>query len=64
MDKGPWKLYYDRAGELSGLESEDFKYDVALRITGDFAGPKQFKEYCEWLAGKLNAVQPEGKRDA
>lgn len=58
MDNGPWTLCYDRAGELSGVESDDFEHDVALRVTGDFEGPEQLKAYCEWLANKLNAVQP------
>lgn len=55
MDRGPWQLMYRSDGELSGVESNDFKHDVGLKVTGDFDGPEQFKAYCEWLAAKLNA---------
>lgn len=58
MDKGPWKPFYRGAGELAGLLSDDFEHDVVLYVNGDFSGPEQFKSYCEWLAGKLNATQP------
>jgi len=59
MDRGPWKINYDRADVASGVESGDFEHDVVLRVTGDFAGPDQLKQYCEWLARKLNAVEQE-----
>lgn len=58
MDKGPWHLFYRNKGELEGIISDDFEHDVVIHVSGDFTGPEQFKAYCEWLMGKLNAVQP------
>lgn len=50
MDKGPWFTFeYD--GKF-GVESEDFRHDVQLHVTGDFT--EEDKElYCKWLVDKL-----------
>ena len=55
MDKGPWQVAYE------GLDftrfcvaSDDFKHDVTLTVTGDFADNDELRRYCEWLRDTLN----------
>jgi len=61
VDKGHWSLFQRNEGELAGVSSSDFTHDVVLYVNGDFATAEQYRQYCEWLAAKLNAVQPEGE---
>ena len=54
MDKGRWEWgYHD--GVLS-VQSEDFKRDVQIVVTGDFDGEKDAKAYMEWLTETLNSA--------
>ncbi len=55
MDDGPWRV----AKELPRgpvLYSDDFTFDVALRISGDFANAAVRQQYADWLAGTLNSA--------
>lgn len=55
MDKGPWTAQIwknSRTGSVYVVQSEDFKYDVALEISGDFEPTDRLK-YAEWLAALL-----------
>jgi hypothetical protein len=56
MDKGPWTLLYGALPDerLVGVISEDFKHDVALKVSGDFEDEAQMEAYCHWLLTVLN----------
>jgi hypothetical protein len=56
-DKGPWIAQPGLDGRYN-VGSEDFEYDVWLNISGDFGTPEIRKQYCEWLAAKLNGSPP------
>lgn len=43
------------------IDDDDFKYDAALKITGDFGSDEQRRRYAQWLCDKLNA--PDEPRD-
>jgi hypothetical protein len=53
-DKGPWSVQKGSDGRY-GVASDDFRHDVWLHVNGDFGDDDQRKQYCEWLAAKLNA---------
>jgi hypothetical protein len=53
-DHGPWTVQRDSEGHC-GVGSDDFKHDVFLKVCGDFRDDESRKQYCEWLAAKLNA---------
>lgn len=50
-DKGPW----DVSADGRAISSDDFTYDVILRVSGDFYDDAQRKRYSDNLAAKLNA---------
>lgn len=64
MDRGPWVVQLWPGSDLGGkhervvLQSEDFRHDVALIITGDFEDLDQKKQYALDLATALNSVSP------
>ena len=49
-DKGPWTTNLD--GKC--IHSDDFTYDVILRIGGDFESDEQRRAYAQGLADLLN----------
>ena len=53
MDKGPWSVQVWEAGRVLVLQSDDFKHDVALEISGDFEDWEKRREYATWLANLL-----------
>jgi hypothetical protein len=53
MDKGPWSVASTQ-GSFARIESDDFRRDVTLIVSGDFADDAERLAYCEWLAGVLN----------
>jgi hypothetical protein len=58
-DTGPWHVeVWSARGENQldrvVLQSDDFRHDVALIITGDFWDIEQKKGYAQLLADKLN----------
>jgi uncharacterized protein YciI len=57
-DAGPW-IASDDGRTIS---SDDFTFDVLLRVTGDFADDGQRKRYSDNLAAKLN--EPNAAIDA
>lgn len=66
IDKGPWVVnVWDKDEGQRGalprvdLQSDDFKHDVALVITGDFCSLEQKKRYAYALADRMNRMPPE-----
>lgn len=65
VDKGPWQLDTRiKDGYLQAvLQSHDFKHDVALLITGDFADDNDRLRYgkgmCQWLNRAVGASTPQ-----
>jgi len=55
MDKGDWFVFKSSDESVIGLQSNDFKHDVVLKVTGDFSDSEQKEKYCELLADKLNS---------
>jgi len=51
LDAGPWAVFENGAGVIS----DDFKHDVILKISGDFADNSDRAAYAEALAAKLNS---------
>lgn len=62
MDKGPWKVetWTRTAGKFVIVQSDDFKHDVSLEISGDFGDKDELLAYAEWLAGVLNRASSNG----
>lgn len=56
MDKGPWRVCKPVPGQKWAVLSDDFKHDVMIYLTGDFADDDQRRRYCEWLVGVLNVA--------
>lgn len=55
MDKGPWVvLKLSIWHESYCVASDDYKHDVTLEVTGDFADNDERRRYCEWLRDTLN----------
>jgi hypothetical protein len=52
MDRGPWTHLHDRTGSV--IASDDFRHDVVLQVSGDFADEAERLAYCDWLAKTLN----------
>lgn len=59
MDKGPWTVdvWPDRDGGRPSivLQSDDFTFDAALEISGDFASHEQKLKYAHFIADQLNS---------
>ena len=55
MDKGYWSV--DGGGQ--SISSSDFKFDVQLKISGDFGEVKTEYEYAQWLCDTLNKALEE-----
>ena len=53
-DAGPWMVDTWSGGEIV-LQSDDFKYDVALKISGDFGGHDIKMKYAQELCAFMNA---------
>ena len=45
------------------MASNDFKHDVTLEVTGDFADVDERRRYCEWLRGTLNKASADAARE-
>jgi hypothetical protein len=61
MDQGPWLVNQWSPKHEGGrprvvLQSDDFTYDAALEISGDFGSLEKTLEYATWLAGMLNGL--------
>lgn len=61
MDHGPWSPLMSEETELNsrrveGVASADFRHDVVLRVSGDFASPAERAAYCDWLVTVLNTA--------
>jgi hypothetical protein len=52
-DYGPWKIRKDKDGRWR-ICSEDFKHDVELILTGDFADDHDFVAYAQDIAIRLS----------
>jgi hypothetical protein len=63
-DAGPWTVGHELATSRVYLQSDDFRHDVRLYVTGDFADGQRVL-YAEMLATVLNSLVPvpggEGK---
>lgn len=57
-DLGPWKIRKDSDGRWR-VCSDDFKHDVELIITGDFADDPAFVEYAQDIVRRLS-MPPSG----
>jgi hypothetical protein len=56
-ERGPWKVaQWPRA--VIALESDDFRLDAALEISGDFRTHDEMMQYAEALAAALNSAMP------
>ncbi len=56
-DEGPWTVEVwaqEKKAPQVVLQSDDFRHDVALIVTGDFWDIEQKKAYAQLLADKLN----------
>jgi hypothetical protein len=53
-DQGPWSVY-EHNGQFS-IESQDFRHDVLLRVTGDFFDDTVRREYAQHIVEILNAA--------
>lgn len=58
-DRGEWEVMVFDRRESVGLSSSDFKFDVMLRVTGDFPSHEAHVEYAMRLAERLNRTIPE-----
>jgi hypothetical protein len=58
LDIGPWTVT-----ETGNVISADFKHDVVLGISGDFADKAERMAYGRWLADTLNAAPTSAARD-
>lgn len=66
LDKGPWHVNQWSPKTEGGrprvvLQSDDFTYDAALEISGDFGDLETLLKYAEELAKRMNAMP--GTRD-
>lgn len=57
-DRGIWTVHESSDGTVA-LQSSDFKFDVAVTITGDFGFQEVKVEYARLLAKRLNGSIPE-----
>lgn len=58
-DEGPWHVdvWGPREGHISPrvvLQSDDFTFDAALEISGDFVCHEQKLKYAQFIADQLN----------
>lgn len=59
MDEGPWhvNVWGPRERHIAPrvvLQSDDFTFDAALEISGDFACHEQKLKYAQFIADQLN----------
>jgi hypothetical protein len=55
IDKGSFKVVSFGSGVVN-VYSEDFTFDAALRLSGDFPTQEEKERYARWVAAALNAA--------
>lgn len=63
LERGPWVVEERRDGRLA-LQSQDFRFDAALEISGDFGTPEVKRAYADEICRRLNAGNPSSASDA
>jgi hypothetical protein len=54
-EEGPWHLYFDNNGKVTGIGSHDFSYDVMFGMSGDFGDAETKLRYANEITRRLNA---------
>lgn len=62
IDEGPWKVSKwrprgDSEAPIIVIESDDFHYDAALEVSGDFGTLERKIEYAQYICDILNKRQ-------
>ena len=60
MDHGPWQVNVWKPKDGSSMsrvvvQSDDFTFDAALEISGDFISHEQMLKYAQFICDKLNS---------
>lgn len=61
QENGPWIVSDWREGRIA-IQSDDFHFDAALEVTGDFVSPEVKRAYAEEICRRLNTTNPAVSR--
>lgn len=62
FDEGPWSVFSPPSARI-GVISSDFRHDVVLYVTGDFADRGEKLLYAQDLAEALNDARVARQQD-
>lgn len=54
QDRGSWRVVFGDKGRSIHIASDDFKHDVWLTLSGDFASEDDRVRYANMIANRLN----------